>query len=84
MRVIFVVDQMNALQKDPADPELAIRDGVGLALYDSSSGHLRVFGTSANNQSYLALKQKQSNVARINTFGGMTKVIKSCPAIQFF
>jgi hypothetical protein len=38
-----------------------------------------LYGTSANNQSYLTLNQKQLNLIRVNTFGGMTKVIKYCP-----
>jgi len=78
-RVIFVADQMNALQTDPADPLLAIKNELRTVLYESSQEHLRVFSTSANNQSYLTLNQKQLNLIRVNTFGGMTKVIKYCP-----
>ncbi|KAF8542447.1 hypothetical protein BDD12DRAFT_802895 [Trichophaea hybrida] len=73
VRVIFVGDQMNALQTDPADPKLAIKNELELALNESSYNHLRVFSTSANNQSYLALNRNQSNITRVNTFGGMTK-----------
>ncbi|KAF8534790.1 hypothetical protein BDD12DRAFT_895078 [Trichophaea hybrida] len=73
VRVIFIVDQMNALQTDPADPEFMNKDELRNVLRKSSHNNLRVFSNSANNQSYIALNQKQSNLIRVTTFGGMTK-----------
>ncbi|KAF8539440.1 hypothetical protein BDD12DRAFT_96983 [Trichophaea hybrida] len=44
--VIFITDQMNALQMDLADLLLAIKNQLRMVLYKSSHDHLRVFSTN--------------------------------------
>lgn len=76
--IIFVIDQMNALEPaSPASAESA-RNGenIGLEcwLKECSSWYRRVYGSSANYKSYLESLKKQMNLIRVNAFGGLTQV----------
>ena len=76
--IIFVIDQMNALEPaSPASAESA-RNGekIGLEswLKECSSWHKRVYSSSANYTSYLESLKKQMNLIRVNAFGGLTPV----------
>ena len=78
-KAVFVVDQMNALERKDGVAWSASdsRNRVSLEtwLYECSSQHTTVVGLSANNISLARLQSSQRNHSRLNAYGGLTEVV---------
>ena len=73
--VIFVIDQMNALEPVPGDSEKnKERAALESWLMACSSSYKRVFGRSVNHVSHQKSLQKQMNILRVYAYGGLTEV----------
>ena len=76
--IVFVVDQMNALEpigdNSESDDDLRNKESLEAWLYECSSQHMTIVGLSANNISFPRLQQSQRNYLRVNAYGGLTEV----------
>ena len=74
--IIFVIDQMNALETESSTEESTNKRKADLErwLMEISSKHKSIFSSSANNISYRGSIQGQLNLLRVNAYGGLTKV----------
>ena len=76
---VFIVDQMNALQLPSSNiQEMRQIEGLYNFIQKCTLFCKCIFSTSANNHTYLQLAPKQSNILRVNAYGGMTKVTIAC------
>ena len=75
-KVVFVIDQVNALQKEGDDDEYTANKKARLHewLQHLMARHKAVLSSSANNHSILNQAQKQSSNDVMNVYGGLTRV----------
>ena len=76
---VLIADQMNALQVSSSNiQETKQIERLYKFIRKCTLSCKCIFSTSANNHTYLQLASKQSNILRVNAYGGMTKVTIAC------
>jgi len=88
LRMYFIIDQMNALDDEDPNEDIASNQKKFRAreyLTSLTTGHYRIISASANHKTALHMERKQTGERKLSLMGGMTKVSKysTCETSRF-